>query len=394
MDLFTRNQLRVLMEKQKGPCVSIYMPTHPTAPESQQNQIRFKNLLKEVGKSLGAIGAPDPKTQDLLGPVHSLLQESLFWRHQSDGLAIFLSSEMSLYYRLPIRFKELVVVTNRFHLKPLLPFLSGDGRFYILALSQNQVRLFQCTRYRISEVDTEGIPESLTEALRYDDPEKQLQFHTGTPGKRGKRSALFHGHGVGIDDTKDKILRYFRQIDRGLRDLLHKEQAPLVLAGVEYLFSIYREANTYPDLIDEGISGNPEGVSMNELHEQAWKILEPYFQKAQKDAAAHYRQFAGSDRASKNLREIVPAAYHGRVELLFVALGLQHWGTFDPHNNAVIVHQKAEPWDEDLLDFATIQTLMKGGTVYAVDPDTIPDNAPSAALFRYWLTIGKRFCYE
>jgi len=42
-----------------------------------------------------------------------------------------------------------VVVSDRFHLKPLLPLLTGDGRFYILALSQNQVRLLQGTRYSV-----------------------------------------------------------------------------------------------------------------------------------------------------------------------------------------------------------------------------------------------------
>jgi hypothetical protein len=30
-----------------------------------------------------------------------------------------------------------------------------------------------------------------------------------------------------------------------------------VLAGVEYLLPIYREANTYPHLLAEGIHGNP-----------------------------------------------------------------------------------------------------------------------------------------
>lgn len=34
---------------------------------------------------------------------------------------------------------------------------------------------------------------------------------------------------------------------------------PLVLAGVEYLLPIYRRANTYPYLLDGGVTGNPEG---------------------------------------------------------------------------------------------------------------------------------------
>jgi hypothetical protein len=239
-------------------------------------------------------------------------------------------------------------------------------------------------RYSVGEVALEGIPGSLAEALRYDDPEKQLQFHTGTPMGTGKRAALFHGHGVGTDDTKDDILRYFRQIDRGLRALLGEESAPLVLAGVDYLFPIYREANTYPNLLENGITGNPEGLKAKELHGQAWKIVEPQFQKEQKDAAARYRRFTGTDRASSDLKAIVPAAYHGRVEVVFVAVGIQRWGSFEPQENVVHLHCTPEPGDEDLLDLAAIQTLLHGGIVYAVEQKGVPDyEASLAALYRY-----------
>jgi len=47
------------------------------------------------------------------------------------------------------------------------------------------------------------------------------------------------------------------------------------------------------------------------------------------------------------------------------------------------LHKTAKPDDEDLLDFAAIQTFLHGGTVYAVEPEKVPDDAPLAAVFRY-----------
>jgi len=41
------------------------------------------------------------------------------------------ASDLFRYYRLSLLFEELVVVTDRFHLKPLLPLLSGDERFMV-----------------------------------------------------------------------------------------------------------------------------------------------------------------------------------------------------------------------------------------------------------------------
>ncbi len=388
MKVLTRDDLRTLIGKRDGWCVSIFVPTHRIGPETQQNPIRLKNLLGKAEEDLVAAGLRPPEAQELLQPAETLLHDGLFWQHQSDGLALFISPETFQHYRLPFDFEELAVVAERFHIKPLLPLLSGDGRFYILALSQSEVRLLQGTRYSVSEVDLGEVPDSLAEALRYNDPEKQLQFHTSTrtPGGKGQRPAIFHGHGVAsADDPKDYILRYFHQVDEGLGDPLGGEETPLVLAGVDYLLPLYKEANTYPHLVAEGIEGNPEELRAEELHEQAWPILRPLFLKAKREAAAQYRQLAGagSERASSDLEEVIPAAYVGRVETLFVALHTQRWGAFDADTYEVRSHEEEEPGDEDLLDLAAVHTLVNGGTVYAVEPEKVPDGTPLAAVFRY-----------
>ena len=211
MELLSRAELETLIEEPEGLCVSIFLPTHRAGAQTQQDPIRLKNLLREAEEQLLAKELRAPEAEELLRPARELLDDSVFWRHQSDGLAAFLSAGVFRYYRLPPNFEDLVIVADRFHLKPLLPLLTGDGEFYVLALSQNEVRLLRATRHSVSEVELEDVPESLADTLRYDDQEKQLQFHTGTAGGRGGRAAIFHGHEP--DDPKDNILRYFRQID-------------------------------------------------------------------------------------------------------------------------------------------------------------------------------------
>lgn len=383
MSLLSTSELRTLMERRESPCVSVFLPSHRVGPETQQDRIRFKNLLKVAEEKLIRNGLRAPQAKDLLQPAQALIQDNLFWSHQSDGLAVFFSSGGYLQYNLPIRFEELVVVSDRFHLKPMLPLLSGDGRFYILALSQNQVRLLQGTRYSVDDVDLNGVPRSLEEALRPDTPEKQIQWPAFPQGGAGKGAPAFHGHGGGTDDPKENILQFLRQVDKGLHELIGNEHAPLVLAAVDYLFPIYKEANTYGNLLDQGIPGNPEGLTAQQLHEQAWSIIEPYFQKAQQDAVGLYNRLAGTGRTSKDLEDIVRGAYHGRVEVLFVALGVQRWGSFDGDTDSVRLHDTAEPGDEDLLDFAAIRTLLNGGSVYAVEPENVPDDRRVAAILRY-----------
>jgi len=387
MSVLSKSELKNLMETQDGWCVSIFMPTHRAGAEIQQDLIRLKNLLGETEELLMMGGLRGPEARGLLKPAQELVQHAGFWRLQSDGLAIFVSRDIFRPYRLPLDFGELVVVAERFHIKPLLPLLTGDGRFYVLALSQNEVRLLQGTRYSVGQIDLEKVPDSLAEALKWNDPERHLQWHTQTGTTTdGRRAAIFHGHGVAsADDPKDYIRRYFRQIDDGVRDLLRDERAPLVSAGVDYVLPLYREANTYQHLLEEGITGNPEELSAEELHRQAWAIVQPHFQRERKEAAAQYQRLAGaeSELASNEVQEIVPAAYHGRVETLFAALGFQQWGSFDVDTNTVELRKEAKPGDDDLLDFAAAHTLLNAGTVYAVEAGKVPDGASLAAVFRY-----------
>ena len=383
MDIITMEELKVFLTSYPGWCVSLFMPTHRTGRETKQDLIRFKNLLREVEERLLAKGLRSPDVREMLKPAQHLLQEPFFWRHQSDGLALFFSLDTFRSYRLPLPFEELVVVSNRFHAKPLLPFFTNEGRFYILALSQNQVRLLEGTRHTVDEVDMESMLPSLAEALPYERFDKQLQIHTGTSSaSTGDSAAMFHGQDPS-DEDKGRILRWFHKIDDELPNVLIGGQSPIVLAGVEYLFPLYKEANSYPHLVEEGIPGNPEELRPEELHAQAWPLVQPTFMKAQEKAVARYNQLAGTGQTTTNVQEVVLAAHHGRVDVLFVAIGVQVWGRFDPNTNTVHMGQDLEPGDEDLLDLVVIQSMLHGGTVYAVEPEQVPDRAPLAAVFRY-----------
>jgi hypothetical protein len=75
------------------------------------------------------------------------------------------------------------VVTHRFHIKPLLPWLSGNGHFFVLTLSRKEVRLLQGTRYSICELELQGVLQGIAEALRYEDVEKKGQHYPSSQGR-------------------------------------------------------------------------------------------------------------------------------------------------------------------------------------------------------------------
>jgi hypothetical protein len=379
MRLLTTEGLVALADERDGPRVSIFLPTHGPGAE-RQDPIRLRNLLREAERRLAA-GVRHSEARELLAPGLELAADTAFWREAAaGGLALYLASGGDRKLRLPYRPRQLVVVGDRFHLKPLLPLLGGDGRFYLLALSQHRVRLFAGDRDGLHELALPGVPPGLAEAMRLEDREEQLQLHQSGPARPGGRpAAIFHGHGVGADDAKDRILRFFRDVDHGVQRAVGNGRAPLVLAAVDYLRPLYRAASTYPQILERGVSGNPDHLGAQELHRRAWALVGDRFGSDQRAVAGRCRALERRGRATGDLRRIVPAAIAGRVESLLVPMGTEQWGSVDPATGAAQLHRRARPGAVDLFDLAAVETLRHGGTAY---PLPAAQTRP-AAILRY-----------
>jgi Bacterial archaeo-eukaryotic release factor family 7 len=279
VDVVRSTDLQRLALGRHGPCVSVFLPTHHAGREVEQAPIRLKNLLRQATDALKSHGVRAPEIDRLLAPLRGLLDDRLFWQYQSDGLALFSRPGWWRSFRVPLDLPELAVVDDRFHVTPLLPLLAGDGHVFVLALSQNQIRLLEGTRDRVEEVDLPGVPLGVRDALQGQEVQRQLQLYVADRGGPGA-GGIYHGHGHPGEARAERILRYFRKVDRGLREVLAGERAPMVLAAVEHLSPIYRKANTYPQLINEVLAGSPEGLSPHEFHARAWPIVEPLFLRA------------------------------------------------------------------------------------------------------------------
>jgi hypothetical protein len=306
-------------------------------------------------------------------------EDHTFWEYQEDGLAVFVSPRATKSYRLPVSFDEAVVVADAFWVKPLWPLLTGNGLFYVLALSRNAVRLLWADRFRAGEIDLPpDLPTSLAAALWYDDPEKQFTSHAASRAGRGRVVAQFHGHGTPDELNEEKMAIFLRTVDGGVRHLIDA-QAPLVLAGVSEVKAIYRGITRHPTVVEGSIEGNPDRMSLHELWERASSIMAPLLAGARRSDEAAF--LAAGDKAAATVPEVVTAATAGRVESLFLPTGIEVWGRAEELR--VEVHDSRQPGDRDLLDLAGAAVWLRGGTVHAVAAEEVPGGGPVAATLRY-----------
>jgi hypothetical protein len=318
-------------------------------------------------------------------PAWALHGNAEFHRAPGLGLALFAAPGFFRYFRLPLAFSELALVSDRFHIKPLLPLLTGDGRFFVLSLSQGGVRLLEGDRHAIREAPLgDDVPKSLADWTKYTEEVESVQFHTRTdsPVSVDGRGGIFFGTGGAAErDNKDEILEWFKQLEDAVEAKIREDKAPLVLAGVEYLLPLYRRASGYKHILDEVIIGNQEGTPDADLHKRAWELVEPHFADEERAAREAYAIQAGRGTSMSRLGEVLRAAHDGRIDTLFVRRGAQRWGKFDVEKRKAEDRSEAQPGDRDLLDLAATQTLMMGGTVFVVDG--VPGNGDLAAVVRY-----------
>src|SRR5258706_6983936 len=139
---FSKAEIKALVEEQVPPCVSMYMPIGRSEIQPLQGPIRLKTLINQAEKQLQGIGSDKREIESILQPARDLLTDKAFWDEPRQGLAIFCSASPTAFRTISdnseaIEFTEMVSVGDSFHLKPLLPLLTGDRSFYVLAISPN-----------------------------------------------------------------------------------------------------------------------------------------------------------------------------------------------------------------------------------------------------------------
>jgi len=292
---------------------------------------------------------------------------------------VFADADHVHTYHVPLRPRELAVVGDRFTITPLLPAINAQGRFFLLTLTQDEVRLFKGTALALEPVAVDGLAlAAWTTMPRPRAP--QVHAFLADRGGQGTR-AVCHGIGRDSDERKTRTLQHFRGTDRALRQVLDGDQSPLVLAGVRHLQALYRAVNTHPRLLDQGIDGNPEQTNREELQRHAWALVEREMRRGASTAIERYHALRGTGRTVGTLEDVLRAAIEGRVETLLVD---ESACTRESRNHGrSVLRLGSPPMMGERLESAVVTTLGRDGAVFVVPDLEMPEPSPAAAILRY-----------
>jgi hypothetical protein len=380
----TKELLQELLVEKNAHCISLYMPTHRSHPENLLDIILFKNLIKELKESLQEKYS-EIEVQQFIKPFDLLSKNSALWNKTMDGLVIFSGVDFLkiIYMQVPVN--ALVIVADRFHVKPLRRYLQTVDRYHILSLNLDSFQLFEGNRFGVSEIELNSeIPKTLTEALGKDLTEK-LSTVASYGGTGGESSTMHHGDGGRKDQMDKDIEKYFRIISLAIDEHYSKPTGlPLVLAALPEHHHLFHKVNKNPLLQKEGIMVSTKFLQDEKIAEMAWETMQPNYLLRLKELTEKFEQAKGKSNGSDSLEEVAKAVAAGRVETLLLEQNRIIPGKIiDSNSGEIEFGNLNNPEIGDLLDDISEMATEKGTEVIVISKENMPTQSGIAAIFRY-----------
>lgn len=373
---------QAILAEHAPPCLSLYQPTHRAHPDNTQDPIRFRNLVKVLTQSLQQKYA-SRQISDLLAPLQSLADDTRFWNHSLDGLAVLVSPGFTRTYRLQRPVPELAIVADSFHTKPLMRIMQSADRFQILGLNRHEARLYEGNRDHVDEISlAPGVPGTLDEAFdREHAREREIRTHGAIRDARMGRHGKSDVKQDGIDTETEQ---FFRLVAQGvLENHSRPSGLPLLLAALPEHHHLFRTVSNNPFLLDATLTVFPADQSLEALRERAWEKILPHYLARLEALVDQFRAARSRRQATADLSDAARACVEGRIATLLVDADRQVPGRLDADSGAITLGALDAPDVDDLLDDLGERVLASGGEVVVVPSERMPTGTGLAATFRF-----------
>ncbi|MGA2211738.1 MAG: hypothetical protein ABSH31_00575 [Bryobacteraceae bacterium] len=366
-----------------GPCITLLLPPYRPGEAGEPRAAFLKTQLQEAAKKLAARKIADPLIDALLEPLRHLSREEESLAGSCLPRVIFRSRTVFRQFDLPVPPMPATACTvgDCFWIRPILASLALPASIYVLEVTKKTAQLLACGVAGFARVELpKGTPRTLDEALGFKAPDHDLINRSAAGPSNGAMQGVQFGTGSGRETQYAHLHDYYRAIDRGVSELLRSNNAPLILAGVGEDVAIYRAISTYSNLLDRGIHGSlSAAMPQAQISRHAHDVALFDFQHRAALNMAVLKERLSPALFSTDLEIILRAAAEGRVSDLCMDENGQRMGTFE----GKVFGGRANWRQEDLLNVAAVETLLRSGAVHSLPSHWMAEGAVAAAAFRF-----------
>lgn len=378
MRQFSNHQLLSLLDKHGPPCISLYQYTHRHHPDSLQDPIRYRNLLRQMESSLQQ-KYQKREVRSLLEKFQPLSHDGEFWNHRTDGLAMLAAPDMFEVFELQRPVQENLIVGDTFYLKPLLRISQSADRYQVLCLTRERALLYEGNRDALDPVELIDTPSTMSEALGTDRTEQ----HQAVRSASGQ-TPIYHGVGQKKDEVDRDRDRFFRAVDRGVMEHHSKPSGlPLMLVALKEYHTPFRNLSRNPHLLTMGVDVDPGAVGLEELRALTWEQMEPLYLERLGVLVREFELARTRQLGFDDLAEVAAATVAGRVQNLLVEADRQIPGRIDLQTGKIERGALSNPEIGDVLSDLSGTVLRMKGHVVIVPKERMPTDTGVAATCRF-----------
>lgn len=274
---------------------------------------------------------------------------------------------------------ELAIVADTFHVKPLFRLLQTAEDYFVLCVTKETAQLFVGNRDGLEPVPVRGGEVLSIDQLLGAELTKRGFVIANSGGMR-----RFVGYTTTSDEVELDTQRFYRAVDKIILDEVSAiDELPLVVAGLTEQCVVFQSISHNPRLVSSSISVNPLRLTLRDLTQRAWEVMEPHVRQKSNALLEAYVEAAAHNGGIEGVFNIAHAATEGRIQTLFVEDNRQVPGKIDEETGNVIFDDLSQPDINDVLDDIARIVLRKGGTVIVLPTQYMPTSTGAAAILRY-----------
>lgn len=368
-----KTTLKQLRQTQANPAVSIFVKTHRTHPENEQDAIALKNQLKIAEDRITE--EYDKRTADAILSNITAQTDELDHNYNLDMLAIFATDSSAEVLRLPFDAKERVIVGNKFATRDLMRNLSEAVNYYVLVVTSENARLLVgMNNVLVKEVIGSSPRQENQDELSF--PIKNTTLPTGSKSDR-----------TGSSDDHSYLKEFMNRVDKSLQRIHNASPLPVILVGDSRTLGFYEQVCDNPSIILGKVDNLPhlKDGSAQEIIDGVQELVEDKRKTRYENAQGELEKARNEKMVRTDLQQIYRSAVEGNAVTLLVRQGHSVPATIDEQNATLLVAENAS--DEGVNDDAVAEIIElvdhNGGEVVFMPHDQMSEKEPIALITRY-----------
>ncbi len=350
------------LSKIKAPvCVTLVLRTHRVHPENEKDVIALKNMIAETNQRL------QKEYGDEIAKKYTeklqKLAEQIDYRHNKEGLMLFVNDDIAEFLRLPIKLHDRIILDDTFTTRPIVRALHRSSEYYILTLSKGKARFFKADSNKlVKEFDTGGFPV---------EDKTLLGLMKAESSKASRVTNL----------TQD----FFNRVDKMVNNIRRKDPFSVLVYSEENNYHDYMKVADNPNTILGHVLLKAFDEKAENLVKYVWPHVEDLVLAKNRSRIAELKKAISSGKYLGDLNDIWEAVQKGRGRTIFVEEGY-----FQPvkNENGVLTPITSEEIKDkndinDVVDDMIEYNLQFGGDVVFLEKGSLDNFNKIALVTRY-----------